>query len=278
MSIIGRIQRYMGAVRTPDAPGIFKTYGGPTAHALMTAGAGAGLGWLYGRFAHPLINSDVDPVVSGRAGALIGGGLGFAPHIPTLVDQYRTHGLWGNDGRSGINSTIDSRLAGAIEAGERAREQGEDYTKAHDLYLNGKDASYLDPPDDDVSIGHAREDIAFDRYLSPSARHMLMSGFPEGSGATTGRDVARRIYANNPSSYWPKAPTETRITFDQYTPPAPQRGGIGKGIVGAGVGYAGAGLLGTTLGAIFGMSRTTQRKLRNVGAIAGALYNTGMLR
>ena len=52
---------------------------------------------------------------------------------------------------------------------------------------------------------------------------------------------------------------------------------MARGAAGAAIGYAGAGLLGTTLGALFGMSRPTQRKLRAAGAIAGALHNTGMI-
>ena len=52
---------------------------------------------------------------------------------------------------------------------------------------------------------------------------------------------------------------------------------LARGAAGAAIGYAGAGLLGTTLGALFGMSRPTQRKLRAAGAIAGALHNTGMI-
>lgn len=96
-------------------------------------------------------------------------------------------------------------------------------------------------PNHGFSSGHARTDIESDRFLAPQHKRFISNSMPERRGMITGGDVAR-------------------------------------GLIGAGVGYATAGLVGSTLGTIFGMSRSTQRKLRAGGAIAGAIYNTGLFK
>lgn len=97
------------------------------------------------------------------------------------------------------------------------------------------------PPNHGFSSGHARADIESDRFLAPQHRRFISNSMPERRGMITGGDVAR-------------------------------------GLIGAGVGHATAGLVGSTLGTIFGMSRATQRKLRAGGAVAGAIYNTGLFK
>ena len=281
--ILGALDRKLGVEK------------GPLIHAALTTLAGAGLGWGYGKFIHPLINPDADRDDSAHLGALAGGGLGLLMRAPALYDQYKQHGIFGTDGRSGINSTVLSRMAGAPEAAGKAfaappplpgvigqaldvPRRMNDAANAYDLYLNGKTStSSFGGVDHGFAAGHARDDTWADAYLAPEHRRLLVSAMPD-VGSVTEADISRRLYAKSPSDYWPATPRGNTVVFDRYTAPQPKaRGTVRNVLIGAGLGYAGAGLLGSTLGNIFGMSRTTQRKMRNVGAIAGALYNTGML-
>lgn len=211
--ILGAWNRYTGAVPPRAAPWPFSTIGGPLTHAAVVTGLGAGGGYLYGRYIHPLINPDADPEDTGRTGALVGGGAAALSQLPGLSFNIQRYG-WG-----GINKAATMGLASSGIYGPR-KGPG--------------------PFDHGFSAGHAREDIAYDPYLTPQQRSRLMASIPPGRGMVTGVDLVR-------------------------------------GAAGAAIGYTGAGLLGTTLGALFGMSRPTQRKLRAAGAIAGALRNTGML-
>ena len=234
--IIGGFRRYTGAVPSSRAPWPFPYIGGNLTHALVTTGLGAGAGYLYGRYIHPLINPDADPETSGRTGALVGGGAMALGHVP---------GLWSAAQRYQQRRIDEADRTGTLPPGGflnwiRGVNKVAGAYRTRGSGIMGPAVPGPGPFDHGFSAGHARDDIASDPYLTYQQRSRLMSGIPPGRGMITGGDVAR-------------------------------------GMVGAAVGYAGAGLLGTTLGALFGMSRPTQRKLRATGAIAGALHNAGVI-
>lgn len=233
--VIGGFRRLTGAVPSRGAPWPFQYIGGNLTHAAVTTGLGAGTGYLYGRYIHPLINPDADPETSGRTGAIVGGGAVALGHVPGLwnaVSRYQDRRIAEGD-RTGTlpPGGFLNWLRGVNKVAGAYRTRG---AGVRGPYLPGPG-----PFDHGFSAGHAREDIASDPYLTPQQRQQLISGMPAGRGMVTGDDLAR-------------------------------------GLMGAAIGYAGAGVLGTTLGAMFGMSRPTQRKLRAAGAIAGALRNTGV--
>lgn len=53
---------------------------------------------------------------------------------------------------------------------------------------------------------------------------------------------------------------------------------IVKGAIGAGLGYGAARVTGSVLGSIFGLSAENQTTLARIGALGGALRNTGIWR
>lgn len=204
--LVASWRKATGAVRTNAAPWPFSVIGGPVTHAATMTALGTGIGYLYGRYVHPFVNPDVDRRKSGRTAAILGGGIGALTQVPAAAFALSKSSAWSPS--TGIFGPAPHAPGPFITHG--------------------------------FSAGHAREDIASDRYLSPYEKSRLLSSVPSGRGMITAGDVAR-------------------------------------GALGAGIGYTGAGLLGTTLGTLFGMSRPTQRKLRTAGAIAGALRGTGFL-
>jgi hypothetical protein len=209
--LVGKFRRATGAVRA-GAPWPFSRIGGPLTHAAVLTALGAGGGYAYGRYLHPLVNPDTDPRAAGRVGAVAGGALAALSRIPELSFQIDRYG-WG-----GINKPSAYRTSGS---GATSRLPGPG------------------PFDHGFSAGHARDDIMTDRYLTPAQRHSLVSMIPPGRGMVTGADLLR-------------------------------------GAAGAAIGYAGAGVAANVLGTVFGIQRTTQKKLRGAGAVAGALYNSGI--
>lgn len=235
--VIGGFRRLTGAAPSKSAPWPFPYIGGNLTHALVATGLGTGAGWLYGRYIHPLINPDADPETSGRAGAIVGGGAMALGHVP---------GLWSAAQRYQQRRIAEADRTGVVPPGGMLnwiRGVNKVASRAYRTPGSGVTGPAVPGPrpfDHGFSAGHAREDVAYDPYLTPQQRSTLISNMPPGRGMITGGDVAR-------------------------------------GLVGAAVGYAGAGLLGTALGTMFGMSRPTQRKLRAAGAFAGALRNVGAI-
>ena len=96
------------------------------------------------------------------------------------------------------------------------------------------------PAEHGISAATSRDYAERDPYLTPRGRSTLLSAIPPGGGLVPPNVVARSL-------------------------------------VGAGVGYAASTVAGGTLGLLFGMPMDTRRRLQRVGAIAGALYNSGLL-
>jgi hypothetical protein len=214
--------------------------------ALVQTGPGAGLGWLYGRYLHPLVNPDVDPDAAGRTSALIGGSIAGAARLPFLINYAATHGLRNiNSGPEVLAKRGTSLLEppwGTYDDVLTPQERSSVYDAFPSIRSTAR-RLVSGTADHGFSAGHSRESILSDPHIGPAARRTMadaMRGVRR-TGSITGADVAR-------------------------------------GLVGAGVGYVGAGVLGSTLGGLFGMSGTTRRRLRAGGAIAGALYGTGVLR
>jgi len=246
--LMSKVRRTLGGVRGPGAPAAFRHIGGPVTQSLVSTGLGAGLGYLAGRYIYPWVNPDIDKRRAGRLGALMGGGVAALAHVPLLADQKAQFG-W-----RGMNSTPYSRVkSNSIFPQEKnlggfasqlAASSGT-YMPATPLLqpyaFNQPNRPYRpDYPDHGFSATNARREFGSDPFMSPMQRRTLIQAVPPRSGMVTVADVSR-------------------------------------GLIGAGLGYVGGGVLGSTIGRLFNISRTTRKKLRAGGAIAGAVHNTGLL-
>jgi hypothetical protein len=157
---IAGANRILGGQDGPSAFAPFRNIGGPATRTAVLSALGAGGGWLYGKYIHPIIGDpDADSRDTARTGAILGALAPILMSAPGLALNARRHGL------RHINSTPYSRTKGG---------------------------SFWREPN--IYAPSARVDLLDDKWLTPRQRASLLKAFPASrKGFISTPDIARGL-------------------------------------------------------------------------------------